>query len=207
MRFSSKHLVRLLAVFAFLPMAVMAQSKWQEGVHYEVVGEKASSKPEIREVFSYWCPHCYTFEPVVTQLKQNMPDGAKFVKANVSFMPAASKEVQIEATRAMLAAKAMGDTERFNNALFTAIHKDRKAIKSLDDILAVYVAKGGNGEKLKKLMKSFGIKGQMKKNEKYTRGVSRVPTFIVNNKYQPILSGSMTPDSFVELVNWLATQK
>ena len=202
-----KRLFSLGMALLMLPALVQAQLAWQEGVHYEVVGEKAAAEANVREVFSFWCPHCFTFEPIVGQIKSNLPDGVSFKKAHVNFMGATTQEAQNDATLAMLAAKAMGDDQRFNTALFEAIHKQRTSIKNMDDIKKVYAAAGGDVAKLEKLTKSFGIRGQVKRNDQLTRGVSRVPAFIVNDKYKAIFTRDMTPDSFAQLINWLTTQK
>lgn len=201
-----KKYVTLFAVLLVLPFFTQAQTTWEEGVHYEVVSQKASSTKNIREVFSFWCPHCFTFEPIAAQVKQNLPDKVKFTKAHVNFLGGASTETQNAATSAMLAAKAMGKSELFNQALFKAIHSDGKKISNMDDILAVFTAAGGDATKLEKLTKSFGIRSQIKRNNALIRGIPSVPAFIVNDKYKAIFTRDMTPDNFVELLNWLTTQ-
>lgn len=201
-----KHTLVLAGMLAISTL-VQAQTKWQEGVHYKVVADKASETPQVREVFSFWCPHCFTFEPLVGQLKTALPDGVTFTKAHADFLRSASPEAQDDATRGMLAAKAMKQGDLYNKAVFDAIHKDRKQITGMADIKAIFAAAGGDAEKLEKLSKSFGITGQVRKNDELARGVQSVPTFFVNEKYQPIFTREMTPDQWVELVNWLTTQK
>lgn len=190
-----------------LPAVASAQSLWQEGTHYNVISEKASDDKRIREVFSFWCPHCYTFEAIAIQLKSKLPGDVTFTKAHVNFMGTTSPEVQDDATKAMIAAKAMKKADEFNEALFEAIHKQRKNITGMDDILDIYSAAGGDSEKLGKMAKSFGVRSLVAKNNKLTRGVSSVPTFIVNDKYQAVYGRTMTPDQFIELLLWLTTQK
>ena len=76
----------------------------------------------------------------------------------------------------------------------------------MQDIKKIFADAGGDAEKLEKLTKSFGIKGQVRKNNSYTRGIGRVPAFIVNDKYQANLTRDLTPDRFVELILWLSKQ-
>ena len=55
-----------------LPLTACAQepaSKWKEGTHYKVLDKEATDKPVITEYFSFWCPHCFKFEPIVAQIK------------------------------------------------------------------------------------------------------------------------------------------
>ena len=199
-------IIALLTMFTQVA-AVSAQTSWQEGEHFVVIGDKASQTKQVREVFSFWCPSCFNFESIAKQIKTNLTADTKFIKAHVNFMGSSSAQAQNDATLGMLAARAIGQEDLYNQALFNAIHKDRKNITGLEDILAVFSAAGGDSEKLKKLVSSFGIKTQVIKNNKLTQGVTSVPTFIVNDKYQAKYGRNMSPDKFVELIMWLTTQK
>ncbi|WJG08801.1 thiol:disulfide interchange protein DsbA/DsbL [Aliiglaciecola sp. LCG003] len=190
------------ALLCLIPALSFAQSNWEEGEHYEIISDTASETKNIREVFSFWCPHCFTFETIVTELKSKLPDDVTFIKAHANMAPAAS-----DATRAMLSAKAMGQADVFNAALFNAIHKQRRNVAGMQDIKDIFSQAGGDGEKLEKMATSFGIRSQERKNDQLTKGVSSVPTFIVNDKYQAIFGRDMTPDQFVQLVLWLTKQK
>jgi thiol:disulfide interchange protein DsbA len=185
----------------------LAQSKWQENTHYKVIAEKASARPVVQEVFSYWCPACNAFESIVPQIKRALPADVPFKKVHVNFNGSTSKETQNDATAVMLAAKALKTDAQFNKALFNAIHQQRKRIASKDDILAIYATTGADLAKLEKMMTSFGIRSQIAKNDKIARGVRSVPTIIVNEKYQAIFTRDMTPDQSVELISWLVKQK
>ena len=195
-----------LVSLLWMPMLSMAQTVWEEDKHYKVIAEKVSEDKRVREIFSFWCPHCLTFEPVVEQLQKSLTSDVTFTKAHVNFLGGASREAQDDATRAMLAAKALKQDKLFNAAFFNAVQKERKTINGMDDILQVFAAAGGDAEKLKKMANSFGIKGQVRKNNQLIRGVNSVPTFIVNNKYQAQFTRDMTPDSFIQLILWLLEQ-
>lgn len=209
MRLKNGFCVKFFALFLVFGCVATAsaQSTWQEGEHYEVISDKASETKQVREVFSFWCPSCFNFEAVAKQIKSSIADDTKFIKAHVNFLGSSTAQAQNDATIGMLAARAMKQEELYNAALFNAIHKDRKDIAGLDDILAVFSAEGGDSEKLEKLASSFGIRGQVAKNDKLTRGVRSVPSFIVNDKYKAKFGRDMSPDQFVELIMWLTTQK
>ncbi|MFT4939122.1 MAG: thiol:disulfide interchange protein DsbA [Paraglaciecola sp.] len=200
-------IIPLITLLLLMPLTAHAQSVWQENIHYKIVAKEPSAKPQVKEVFSFWCPACYRFEVIAAEVKKSLPGNVSFIKAHVNFSGSASKEAQNDATIAMLTARAMKDSERFNKALFDSIHQERKKIEDLADIKEVYVAAGGDGVKFEKITKSFGIKGQITKNNNATLGVKSVPTIIVNDKYQAIFSRNMTPDQFVKLVAWLLKQK
>jgi thiol:disulfide interchange protein DsbA len=185
----------------------LAQTKWQENTHYKIVAEKASSKPKVQEVFSYWCPACNAFELLVPQIKSALPANVRFEKVHVNFNGSASKDTQDNATAVMLAATALKTDAQFNKALFNAIHKQRIKITRKDDIFKVYAETGADLTKLEKMMASFGIRSQVAKNDKTARAVKSVPTLIINDKFQAIFSRDMTPEQYLELINWLLKQK
>ena len=138
-----------LIVFLFLTsFNTLAQSKWQEGTHYKVIAQKASAKPIVQEVFSFWCPACNAFETIVPQIKRALPPGIPFQKVHVNFNGSTSKDTQNDATAVMLASKALKTDALFNKALFNTIHQKRTKITSKADILAVYAATGSDALKL-----------------------------------------------------------
>ena len=63
-----KKIFTLLAA-CFFTLSVSAQTL-KEGVHHEVISETATQKPEVREFFSYYCPHCLKFEPLAKRLSE-----------------------------------------------------------------------------------------------------------------------------------------
>lgn len=196
-----------LAAGIVLSTSVLAQSQWKEGTHYKVIKPQASAKPVIKEVFSFWCPACFNFETIVAQLKKQLPENVEFNKVHANFMGYVSKDIQNDVSKAMLAARAMKDEARFNQAMFNAIHRERKPITGMDDVTDVYKIAGGDADKMKKLVNSFGIKSQLNRNIKATKGFSSVPTFVVNDKYQATFTRDMSPDQYVALLKWLSTQK
>lgn len=201
----------LIFMALLLPVQAMAVEKWKEGEHYRVLDKPATAKPEIREYFSYWCPHCFNFEPLVAQMKEKMGSGTTFTKVQVNFMGFTSQEIQDDATRAMMIARATKQEDKFNKAIFSYIHQQRASIASLQDLRNVFVVNGMEGTDFDKLASSFGVNGLLKKNNKmvaeYRSVLKSVPTFIVNGKYMATFTRDMTPDDMVDLVVWLTEMK
>lgn len=184
---------------------------WEEGKHYKVIAEEATEKKEILEFFSYWCPHCYNFEPLVAQIKQKMGDDVTFKKVHVNFMRFASPEVQDEATKALMIGRMLDKEVELNQAIFKNIHVQRAPVTGLEDLKNLFIVNGIDAEKVEKAANSFSINSQVKKNnqlvKQYRRHVSGVPNFIVNGKYQAQFTRDMTSDDIVDLIVWLSEQK
>jgi len=204
-----KKLLGILLLSCMSVMTVQAQELWQEGTHYDVIAEEASQEKNITEFFSFWCPHCYHFEPIVEQIKKKIPAEVKFEKVHVNFMRSAGPEVQDAATKAMFVGKVLKREQETIMAIFTHIHKDRKLIANEADLKNVLMKAGITPEEFDKAYKSFAVNGQFKKNNKvfnqFRKFVNGVPNFIVNGKYQATFVRGMSPDDMADLIVWLST--
>ena len=183
-----KKIVSLLLALYLPFMAVAADYK--EGKQYTKVAEKASNKTEVREYFSFYCPHCFRFEPFFATLKKQLPEGVKFERNHVDFLRFTTPEIQYMLTKALVVAQQLKMEEKLVGALFNYIHVQKATISSEKDIRNIYVLQGVDGEAFDKLMKSFSVNSQtkqMKKNQDEMtrkRALTGVPAIIVNGKYR-----------------------
>ena len=209
-----KKLVSLFALM-FLPVLAFA-ANYTEGEHYTKVNEEITAKPEVREFFSFYCPHCFQFEPFMAKLKTSIPADVKFEMNHVDFLRAASPKVQQMLSKAIVVAQQMDLDKKVIGALFNYIHVQRAVFTSEKDIRNVFVLNGADGEKFDKLMKSFGVVSKakaMKKQQDYfaNKGALKgVPTVIVNGKYRVDVQGldkSNFEQDYINLVNHLLTLK
>jgi len=210
-----KKFVVLFVMAMLLPLTACAQEsavKWKEGTHYKVLDNKeATSKPVITEYFSFWCPHCFKFEPIVKEIKKKKSTNTKFEKVHVNFMRFNGPDVQDAATQGMMIARAIKQEDALNGAVFSYIHKQRATITNLNDIRNIFVVNGVDGAEFDKLANSFGVNNMIRRNqqqiENYREHLTGVPNFIVNGKYQPTFTSDMTFDDIADLIVWLSEQK
>ena len=205
-----KKIIALLFTGCLFALQACAVEQWSEGTHYVKISDEATAEPEVLEFFSFWCPHCYSFEPIVAQVKEKLDDGVKFQKVHVNFMGFTGPDVQDAATRAMLVARNLGKETQLNGAVFKYIHVQRSHVTNLNDLRNIYIVNGVDGDEFDKLAGSFGVNSQLQKNNKviqqYREHLRGVPNFIVNGKYQAKFTRDMTPDDMVELIVWLSKQ-
>lgn len=196
---------------ALMPLSACGQMRWEEGTHYRVISDQATAKPEVIEFFSFWCPACNAFEPIVQDMKTRLGDDVKLTKVHVNFMQFASQEVQDDVTRAMLVGRTLKDETRLNGAIFNYIHRQRGAITNLIDVRNIFLVNGIEGEEFDKMVSGFSVNSLVRKNNKtiddYRQHLNGVPNFIVNGKYQATFTRDMTPDDMVNLIVWLSQQK
>jgi thiol:disulfide interchange protein DsbA len=209
-----KKMMFLLATLLMAP-ALVAQTKYEEGVHYDVISEQKTAKPEVKEFFSYYCPACNAIDPVVQTVVKTLPEGTSFKKYHVDFMGAASPEIQKTLTTAMVVAKTQGKGDEVNKAFFNHIHQDRKAFANEAEIRDVVIAAGVNADIYDKNLNNFMVKTQVnliqKEQATYSKSrvLSGVPTFIVNGRFKintSKLDQSNLEQDFKNLINFLLQQ-
>ena len=194
-------------VFAFfltlilLPLSVQA-TEFKEGTHYQVVKQAATAKPEVMEFFSFYCPHCFTMEPLITMVKDKLPKSVEVKKNHVDFL---GKEMGPVLTRAYAAAEMLQVEDKVSEIIFDQIHTQHKAINGERDILNIFEKAGVSKEEAKAALASFPVSGlasQMKRNTEVFQ-IRGVPTVIVNGKYKVNTGSVKSNDEFIELVTFL----
>jgi thiol:disulfide interchange protein DsbA len=201
------------AVLALLLPVVAFANQYKEGLHYEVISERATKSPEITEFFSFYCPACNNMESVVTALKPLLNEDIKFKKTHVNFMGGYSEENQNMLSQALVTAEAMPEKDKLIAGIFNHIHGERKRINEVADVKDIFVAQGVDTTKFEKYYKSYGIRtkaAKMAKEQSNYQGkgaLRSVPTFIVNGKYKLKYGGKTgisSPEDMAKLINFLA---
>lgn len=196
-----KKVFTLLIGLVLLPLSVNA-AKFEEGVNYDVIKQTATAKPEVLEFFSYYCPHCNTFEPLMATLEKELDSNVTFKKNHVDFL---GGEMGPQLTRAIAAADMLQVEKEFSSRVFDRIHTKRQQINGEKDILAIFSEVGISESEAKGALASFpvvGLASQMKRNTE-TFKIRGVPAVIVNGKYQVKTGSVRSEKEFIELVNYL----
>ena len=187
-------------------------SNYQEGKQYTVVNDGVTMVPEVREYFSFYCPHCFRFEPFFAKLKKDLPKGTNFVKNHVDFLHGISPAIQEMLSKALVVAESLPNKDKLIAAIFNYIHVQRATFGSEKDVRNLFVLNGADGAKFDKLMKSFMVNAKakkMKKNQDYYAqkgALTGVPTIIVNGKYRvnmKALDKNNTEQDFKNLLEYL----
>ncbi len=101
--------------------------KWVEGKDYQIIdaGSKLTDtdKIEVVEVFSYGCPACNAYHPVMNELAKKMPSNVVVEYLPASFVP---QENWVTLQRAYYAAQALGVADKGNDAMYDAVWSTRE---------------------------------------------------------------------------------
>jgi thiol:disulfide interchange protein DsbA len=206
--------------------AFVEDPKWVEGKNYfriEPAQPKVSNtdKVEVTEVFSYACPSCNNFHPLVGKLAASLPSYAVMSYLPVSFIP---QENFPMFQRAYLTAQALGVAEKANDAMYDAVWKSKELsseradgqglkpmsdLPKIEDAAKVYAKFGVDPKEFVAVANSFSINTQVKRADQLVKayGVEGTPTIVIDGKYRfdgPSAGGYA---QMVELAKYLAAKE
>lgn len=198
----------LLAAWTFVVSANMLLSVAHAQQGYEVLqSPQRTANPEnveVIEFFWYGCPHCFQFEPHISEWARNKPDNVDFITMAPPLNPAWKVHSQ-----AFYAAEVLGVLDKFHEPMFNAIHKDRKAMRKPKDIAKFVETLGIDGELFEKTMKSFAVDAKIRQSIQKARdvGISAVPTVIINGKYRTSGSVAGSYPALIDVLNRLIAEE
>lgn len=211
-------------VAATIAFPAMAQLKWQPGKHYTIIPTQRPKVPpgkvEVMEVFSYGCPACNQFRPVMKELAERLPKNAQIV-----YLPASWQAAENWPTfqRAYLTALSLGVADKAHEAMYDAIWRTgelgitdpatrqlKKTLPSMNDIAKFYERTTGvKAQDFVNASRSFGVDLKIKQAEAQIKEmqVLSTPTLVVAGKYRVNSEAFRTVDEIIDLVSFLVTKE
>ena len=181
----------LLSSFSF-----GSESEYEEGKHYlelaTPIQTEDPAKIEITEYFSYGCPHCFRFEGLISQWKNQLESDVVFNRSPAIWSVPGYKLY----AKTYYTLESLGALSELHLRVFRAIHNNGRRLDTIERMTAFVSEHGVDPEKfLRTYNDSFGVKA------KYHRALARqkiyaargVPALIVNGKYR--IEGSMVGNS------------
>jgi thiol:disulfide interchange protein DsbA len=197
----------LLVVTTVVAGPVRAQGlvPYQEGLHYAKIDQASAvpaDKVEVVELFSYLCTHCATIDPYINNWAAKAPDHVEFRRIPVVF-GRSSWELY---ARGYVTAEIMGAPEAAHTAMMDRLWKEKKILRSLDEIAGFYAQFGLDKDKFLSTARSFAVDGRLRKDQQLVRayGITGTPSLVVNGKYR--VSGNAALPSFdamLDVVDYL----
>lgn len=196
-----------LAGVAAMPGLAWAQGGPVEGRDYKKLDKPlpvAPGKIEVVEFFGYWCPHCNAFEPALDAWAKQLPaDQVAFRRISISF-----RANQEPLQRLFYALESLGLVETLHRKVFAAIHVERRAMNSDEDIAAFLKAQGADAAKVVDTMKSFAVatKVRQSKQQAESYGIEGVPTLGVAGRWRTAPSIAGTEERALAVASALIAQ-
>jgi len=175
-------LAALALVAAALSSAAPAQ---QENTEYRTLGTPqptaSPGKIEVIEFFSYGCPHCAEFYPLVSSWQTGLAKDVVFRRVPVGF----GRPAWVNLQRAFYALQASGDFPKLDAALFQAIHEERQQLFDQGALTEWVGRMGGHADAFTSAYGSFGINSQTVQADKLAEDyeVTGVPTMAVDGRF------------------------
>lgn len=167
-----------------------APYEYEEGTHYAEltipIRTHDPNKIEVTEYFSYGCPHCYQFEPILSDWQSKLPDDVEFNRTPAVW----NREYEAYALT-YYAAKALNVQEVAHTPLFRAIHIEHRRLDDPQAMAQFFQQFGVEPLDFAKTYTSFGVRASVQQAEARGRAYrsTGVPAIIVNGKYR--IEGSM----------------
>ncbi|MGH8290213.1 MAG: thiol:disulfide interchange protein DsbA/DsbL [Steroidobacteraceae bacterium] len=223
-----KNIASLLATMLVCGAAALpahaAADHWVEGTNYVVLDPAQptnvpAGKVAVMEVFSYACPFCDKFQPVMRLLERNLPADAQMVFLPASFNTAEDWPMF---QRAYFAAQALGIAHRTQQAMFDAVWKSgelatldsatgrlESPMPSIEDAAHVYSQLTRiSPQKFLAVANSFGVEMKMREADQQIMAmqIPGTPCIVVGGKYRIVMESLAKPDDVIPLVKYLVAK-
>jgi protein dithiol oxidoreductase (disulfide-forming) len=159
-----------------------------EGTDYKkLVPPQPTDSPgriEVIEFFSYGCPHCNAFYPLINAWAAKLPKDVVFKRVAVSF----NRPQWISLARAYYALQATGDLPALDGALFHALHAENLKLFDEPSLASWVGSHGGNAEQFTQAYTSFGVNSQTVQADQLAERylIDAIPALAVNGTYLAI---------------------
>lgn len=143
-------------------------------------------KIDVIEFFSFGCPHCYAFEPLLESWLKRLPPDVAFRR-----VPAAFNAPFEGYAKLFYALEAVGLAEQLHKRVFAAIHVQRQRLDKEADLAAFVNSAGGDGAKFVEAYKSFGVATKVRQGKQLFDAykIDGVPTLGIHGRW--FTSGSL----------------
>jgi thiol:disulfide interchange protein DsbA len=195
-----KNLLALISA-ALLSFSVHA-TKFTEGDYYKVLEQPQSTTPIVTEFFSFYCPHCFQFEPIMRDLKTKLPNDVKRQKMHVSFMGGPMGKVM---SKAFATTVILNISDKMGPVLFNYIQTLNQLPRNEAEVRQIFIDEGVPAAEFDGAFNSFAVNSMVARFDKSFEdaGLTGVPAVIVNNKYLVKTNKIKSADEYFELVNFL----
>ena len=139
-----------------------------------------ASKIEVLEFFTYACPHCAAFEPIVGPWAHTLPADVAFRRVPVNFLFNAENFA-----RTYYSLETIGMVDAMQPKIFNAVHVDKQRLDKPEEVAALVAKNGGDGAKFLAAFKSFSVATSVARARKIQADykVEAVPTLTIQGRY------------------------
>ena len=169
-----------------LPTLAQAQAKaFQSGSDYLTLDKPAPTeapvgKVEVVEFFWYNCPHCNGFEPMFDAWAKKQAKDVAVRRVPIAFRPDFEPQ-----QRLYYVLESLGKVDELHKKVFMAIHVDKQALNTVEQISAWADKQGIPKAKFMELYNSFSVTTKARKATQLqdAYALDGVPALGINGRY------------------------
>jgi protein dithiol oxidoreductase (disulfide-forming) len=176
--------IHILALLAWFAMSAAGAAELVEGKDYVRLKPpqpvETGKKIEVIEFFSYGCPHCNDFEPILDAWLAKLPPDVQFRRIPVVFQQRWEALAKIYYTL-----DAMGDEARLSPEVFKAIHGSGLPLYQDKAFFDWAAAHGLDRTKVAEVYSSFAVNSKFNRAKALAQAynIQSVPTMVIDGKY------------------------
>jgi thiol:disulfide interchange protein DsbA len=175
---------------------------------YQALGKPVPVTPppgtvDVVEFFSYACPHCFEFEPVLENWLKNKAANVHFHRSPVHFLQNAANFQPM-----YFALEAMGLVDTMQQKVFNAVHLEHQRLDKPDAIAAFMARNGVDATRFMSVFTSFGVRTKVQQaNQLFDAfGIDGVPTLGVQGRFVTSPSAAKGEAQALAAVDYLVAQ-
>ena len=194
----------LIIISALVFLTNTTQAEYVAGDDYVILDKfvktETGDQIEVRELFWYFCHHCYDIEHKVNKWLQTMDSSAQFVRQPAVWSPSLELGANF-----YYVLQQLGEFERLHSLLFDAIHRQKLRFSNQQDFVTWLALVGVEEEKANAAYESFSVQVNLNKAKANTfkYRIQGVPSFIVNGKYLVDSNHAGSHERIFEVVDYL----
>jgi protein dithiol oxidoreductase (disulfide-forming) len=212
-----QHVLAALSLSLVAMTAGASPASPQNGVDYHILDRAqqtdSGNKVEVIEFFWYSCPHCFAFDPALTEWVKKQGDKIAFKRVPVAF-----RESFVPEQKLFYTLEAMGKLNELHSKVFNAIHKERIPLNTDAAITDWIVKQGVDKQKFLDMYNSFGIQNKARRATQLQSAfqVDGVPLIAIDGRFitSPSIVGvgmkgapeDVLQASTLQVMDWLVAQ-
>lgn len=196
--------IMMLSMAIIFTYSAQAQpERYIEGTHYIII-EGATIRDfdstAVMEIFSYGCPACYAFDPILNAWKQTNSSDMNFIRSPVVWNQITKQHAQL-----YFVAEALGITEEVHEKIFDEIHQKGNHLLDQPSTKKFFMSVGIDGADFDQTYKSFSVNSALRKAESLQKGLdlTGIPSMLVGGKYLIINDSVSSYQEVLEVVSYL----
>lgn len=163
----------------------------KQGKDYRVINPPVlveTSRIEVTEFFWYGCPHCFDFEPVLTEWVKKLPADVVFRRVPAVF----PNNKWTPGARLYYTLEALNLVDTLHAQVFAAIHGERQRLDDSKVLLDWVSKRGVDANKFSEAWSSFGVQTRVQQAGKMTEAaaLTGVPSVMVHGRYLALTQGN-----------------